>query len=228
MTRTILVCGYGPGISHSVARVFGNAGFSVGLVGRNAERLAAGVHALEAEGLRVQPFPCDLSIPDAVTTLVRSARNALGPLSVLHWNAYAGHARDLMQASTDDLRGVFDVTVHGLLAAVREGLHDLKQQKGAVLVTGGGLGLADPQADARAVEWNAMGLALGKAAQHKLVGLLHRKLASSDVYVGEVTVLSIVKRSALDAGQATLEPARVAEAFWALYQRRTGVSATIA
>lgn len=228
MTKTILVCGYGPGISHSVARVFGNAGFSVGLVGRSAERLAAGVQALQADGLRVQAFPCDLSVPDTVTTLVRSVRAALGPLAVLHWNAHAAHARDLTLASTDELRGMFDLTVHGLLAGVREALPDLKQQKGAVLVTGGGLGLSDPQADAKAVEWNAMGLALAKAAQHKLVGLLHRKLASSDVYVGEVTVLSLVKRSAHDAGQATLEPARVAEAFWTLYQRRIGVSTSVA
>ncbi len=46
MTRTILVCGHGPGISDAVARRFGREGFAVALVARNAERLAAAVASL--------------------------------------------------------------------------------------------------------------------------------------------------------------------------------------
>jgi NAD(P)-dependent dehydrogenase (short-subunit alcohol dehydrogenase family) len=46
MSKTIVICGYGPGISAAVARRFGREGFQVALVARYAQRLAAGVAAL--------------------------------------------------------------------------------------------------------------------------------------------------------------------------------------
>lgn len=36
----LIVFGYGPGISHATAERFGREGYSLALVGRNAERLA--------------------------------------------------------------------------------------------------------------------------------------------------------------------------------------------
>lgn len=116
-------------------------------------------------------------------------RAALGPISILHWNAYAGGAGDLTTAPVEELRAPLDVSVFGLLAAVQAALPDLKSAKGAVLVTGGGLGFYDPKVDAMAVQWGAMGLAVAKGAQHKTVGLLHQKLAADGVYAADVVVL---------------------------------------
>jgi NADP-dependent 3-hydroxy acid dehydrogenase YdfG len=48
MAKTIVVVGFGPGISTAVAEKFGSSGFAVALVARNEERLAAGVKALKA------------------------------------------------------------------------------------------------------------------------------------------------------------------------------------
>jgi NADP-dependent 3-hydroxy acid dehydrogenase YdfG len=228
MKRTILVCGHGPGISDAVARKFGREGLAVALVARNAERLRGAVAALASSGVTAQAFPCDLGDTDAVRTLVRDARAALGPIGVVHWNAYTGGAGDLTTAPTDELRKVLDVSVHGMLAAVQESLPDLKEEKGAVLVTGGGLAFYDPNVDAMAVGWGAMGLAIGKAAQHKAVGLLHAKLAGEGVYVGEVVVMGMVKGTAFDHGNATLEPSAIADKFWSLYQSRGECSANFA
>jgi len=220
MSKTIIVAGYGPGISDAVARRFGREGYAVALVGRSEERLSRGVESLRASGIAAHAFPADLGEPDAVRRLVQQASAKLGPVAALHWNAYLRQAGDLI-AAPDELRAVLDVGVHGLLAAVQEALPDLRQQKGAVLVTGGGLALYDPQVDAQAVAWGAMGLAVSKAAQHKLVGLLHQKLKPDGIYVGEVTVQALVKGTAFDTGNATLEPATVADAFWELNAKRT-------
>jgi NADP-dependent 3-hydroxy acid dehydrogenase YdfG len=140
---------------------------------------------------------------------------------VLHWNAYTAGAGDLTTSPVEELNGPLGVSVFGLVAAVQEALPDLKKEKGAVLVTGGGLAYYDPQVDAMAVSWNAMGLAVGKAAQHKTVGLLHQKLKGEGVYVGEVVVLAPVKGTAFDSGHATLEASTIAEKFWELHQSRS-------
>ena len=225
--RTIVVCGYGPGISDAVARKFGGEGFAVALVARNAERLAAAEQSLTQAGITAKAFPCDLGSPDAVRGLVRDARAALGPVAVVHWNAYAGGAGDLLTASIEELRAAIDVSLHGMIAATQEALPDLRSEHGALLVTGGGLAFYDPNIDKMAVSWGAMGLAVAKAAQHKAVGLLHQRLASEGVYVGEVVVLGSVKGTAFDSGHATLAPSTVAERFWGLFQARSEASVTV-
>jgi NAD(P)-dependent dehydrogenase (short-subunit alcohol dehydrogenase family) len=228
MSKVILVAGFGTGISDSVARRFGKEGYSVAIVARTPAHLAKAEHTLKEAGIETKGFPCDLSDVEAVRRLVPQVQSALGPIAVLHWNAYLTQAGDLTTASTEELRRVLDVGVHGFLAAVQEALPDLKAQKGAILVTGGGLCFYDANVDAAAGSWGAMGLAVAKAAQHKLTGLLHQKLKSDGVYVGEVTVTGTVKNTDFDRkhGGGTLDPDKIAERFWDLAQRRTDVWVT--
>lgn len=224
MSKTIIVGGFGPGIATSVAEKFGSQGFAVALVGRSAERLAAGVTALEAKGIKAAAFQADLGSPVAIKGLIGQVRQKLGPIGVLHWNAYSSSAGDVLSADVPALQNVFDVAVAGLVTAVQESLADLKQAKGAVLVTNGGLLFDDAKIDEAAAKRNLMGLAMGNAAKHKLVGLLAAKLKADGVYVGEVIVTGTVIGSAFDSGHGTLAGATVAQKFWDLYTARTEVS----
>lgn len=228
MAKTIIVGGYGPGISSAVAEKFGSQGFSVALVARSADKLEAGVKALEAKGIQAAAFPTDLGDEAAVRALIGKVRQKLGPISVLQWTAYANGAGDLLTAKGAEIRGVLDVAITGLLAAIQESLPDLRGQKdAAILVTNGGLGYFDPQVDAMAVQWNAMGLSIANSAKHKLVGMLAQKLKPEGIYVGEVMVLGTVKGTPFDQGNATLEGAAVADQFWQLYSARSETSVKI-
>ncbi|HXI60585.1 MAG TPA: SDR family NAD(P)-dependent oxidoreductase [Polyangia bacterium] len=228
MAKTIMVCGYGPGISKAVAETFGPEGFSVALVGRSADKLAAGVKALEAKGVKAVAVTADLGDPMSARDAVKKARAALGPVTVVQWSAYDGGAGDLTTAEPAAIRRALDVGITGFLAAVQEALPDLRKEKGAaVLVTNGGLGYIDAKVDAGGVQWNAMGLSVVNAAKNKLAGLLSQKLAPDNIYVGQLTVLGAVKGGPFDDGRATLEPATVAGKFWDLYKGRSEVRAEI-
>lgn len=220
--KTILVCGHGTGISDAVARKFGKEGFAVALVARSADKLEAAAAALEKSGVRAKAFPTDLSDPKAVKALVGKVRESLGPITAIHYNAYGGGMSDLLaDADLSSLRTSLDVGVFGLVAAVQAALPDLeKQENAAVLVTGGGFANYDPGVDAMTVQFNAMALAISKAAQHKLAGLLSERLKAQNVYVGEVVVLGMVKGTAFDHGNATLEASGIADKFWELYTER--------
>lgn len=228
MAKTIIVAGFGPGISTAVAERFGREGFSVALVARSADRLATGVQALQAKGIRAEAFPTDLSQPDAVRALVGKVRTALGPISVLQWTAYSGAAGDLTTASTEEVRTALDLAVTSLIAATQEALPDLRAEKGAVLVTNGGFGLFDAKVDEVAVTYSAMGLAIANSAKHKVVRLLAQKLKPDGIYVGEVMVTQTVKGTAFDAGgRGTLDAATVGAKFWDLYQARAETSVMV-
>jgi NADP-dependent 3-hydroxy acid dehydrogenase YdfG len=221
MPKTIVVVGFGPGISTAVAEKFGAEGFSVALVARSEPRLLAGVQALKAKGIAGAAFAADAGDPAAIRASLAKARAALGPIAVIHWNAFGGaEAGDLVTTDPAAVRGVFDVAIVGLLAAVQEALPDLKStNEGAVLITNGAFGELTPQMDAYAVGLKAMGVALANAAKHKLVGLLAQRLKDDGVYVGEVMVAGTIKGTATDAGNA-IEGAAVANKFWELYQAR--------
>jgi NADP-dependent 3-hydroxy acid dehydrogenase YdfG len=229
MAKTIVVVGFGPGISTAVAERFGSAGFSVALVARGEEKLAAGVASLRAKGMTAAAFPADAGDSASIRSAVAKARAALGPITVLHWNASSGAAAgDLLTADAAAVRSAFDASIVGLLAAVQEALPDLKNTaEGAVLVTNGAFGELNPQMDEYATGSKAMGLALANGAKHKLVGLLAQRLKVEGVYVGEVMVAGTVKGTAWDRGSANLEASTIANAFWELFVARKDVRARV-
>jgi NAD(P)-dependent dehydrogenase (short-subunit alcohol dehydrogenase family) len=228
MSKTILVAGYGTGISTAVAEKFGAEGFQVALVARNADKLAAGVKALEARKIKAAAFPADLSDAAAAAALAPKVREALGPITVIEWTAYANDAGDLLAADTAAVQRVLAVATSSLLATLRAALPDMKgQPDAALLVVNGGFGYFDSAVDESAVKWNSMGLAMANAAKHKLVGLLSHKLKSDGVYVGEAMVMGTVKGTAWDQGQANIDAKTVAGKLWDMYRARTEVTAEI-
>jgi NAD(P)-dependent dehydrogenase (short-subunit alcohol dehydrogenase family) len=230
MAKTIVVAGYGPGVSAAVAEKFGAEGFQVALVGRSADKLAAGVKALVAKGVKAAAFPADLGDPAAVRAMVEKVRAGLGPISVIEWTAYSpgNLAGDLLAASDAEVRSIFDVSIGGLVAVVQAALPDLRSEKGAVLVTNGGAGFVDPTMDAVCVQYGMMGLGLANAAKQKLVGLLAKKLEADGIYVAEIMVAGTIKGTPFDRGQGpTIEGKTIAEKYWELYTARKDVRTTI-
>lgn len=227
MAKTILIAGFGTGISLALAEKFGAEGFAVALAARTADRLGEGVKALEAKGIRAAAFQVDLTDLKAIPGLIQSVREKLGPIDVVEWNAYASGAGDLLAGDAAEVRAPLDIAVTSLLATVQAALPDLRANKGAVLVTNGGLGLLDPQVDSVAVQWKASGLAIANAAKHKLVRLLSKQLGPDGVYVGEVTVLGAVKGTAWDDGSSKLEASAIAAKFWQIYTERRELSVSI-
>ncbi len=224
MSKTILICGHGPGISDSVAREFGKRGFRVALVARNADRIAAAANDLVEAGMIAKAFPCDLGDPEAVTRMIGEVHQTLGPIDVLHWNATSSGAGDLTTAPISELREVLGVGVYGLVAAVQAALPELREAQGSVLVTGGGFANYLNPFDPMIVQWGMMGVATSKAAQRKLTHLLHHRLAGEGVFVGEVVVLGVVKGTAFDRGNGMLDAADIAAAFWTMHAERGPMS----
>jgi NADP-dependent 3-hydroxy acid dehydrogenase YdfG len=227
MAKTILINGFGTGISQAIAEHFGAQGFAVALAARNTDRLASGVKALEAKGIHAAGFKTDLTDLTAIPKLIKDVKEKLGQIDVVQWNAYASGAGDFLTNDAAEVRAPFDLAVTSLIATVQASLADLRATKGAVLVTNGGLGALDPAVDAMGVTWKAMGLSVANAAKHKTVRLLAEQLKPDGVYVGEVSVLQAVKGTAWDSGQATLEASTIAAKFWQIYTERKELSVRV-
>jgi len=66
-----------------------------------------------------------------------------------------------------------------------------------VLVTGGGLALERDSMTAAAANHGMATLGIAKAAQRKLVHIMHKSLSSDGIYVAEVTVMGGVSTAAV-------------------------------
>ena len=228
MSKVIVIVGFGPGISTSVAEKFGTAGFSVALIARNEERLASGVEALKTKGIAAVAFPADAGDPTAVCQAIDKVRAEVGPITVVHWNAFGGgDVPDLLTADPTAVRGIFDIAIVGLLSAVEAVFADLKNTKdSAILITNGSLGEIGTEIDEIAAGSKApggmklMGVALANAAKDKLVGMLAKRLEGDGIYVGQVMIAGTIKGTAWDTADS-IDPSTVARRFWEMYQTRS-------
>lgn len=219
MKQTILICGYGPGISQALARRFGLAGHPVALIARNAQRLAAAVDELSQEGIQATAFAADLSDVEAMTRVVQDVRVTQGPIGILHWNAFLDISGDALSKPLSDLNASFQIRVVSYIAAIQASLVDLEACQGSVLVTSGVMALEAPDINAFAADYAALAIAV--AAQHKANGLLAHTLAPRGVHVGEVIVNGFVKGTPGGAGKnGTVSPEDIAERFWELHTAR--------
>ncbi|MEF2976103.1 SDR family NAD(P)-dependent oxidoreductase [Subtercola sp. YIM 133946] len=217
----LLIVGYGPGISQAVANRYAGAGYSLGLVARDADKLADAVDRFAADGTTAAGQTADAGDPAALRKAVGRIRADLGPITAVLWTAFRGtEVGNVLEARPEDIEGVFDIGVTGLLACVHEVLDDLKAAPGAsILVANGALGENTSELDRVSVFLGGDGVALQNAAKSKLVGLLAERLREFDIYVGEVTIAGSVAGTATESPGA-IDPARIADRLWSMAEQR--------
>lgn len=90
--RTIAIVGAGPGLGLSLAKKFGENGFRVAVISRNAEKLALIVSGLEQLHIGAQAFAADVTDLSSLQRALRAAKETFGPIDVLEFSPYAGWA----------------------------------------------------------------------------------------------------------------------------------------
>ncbi|MCB1531988.1 MAG: 3-oxoacyl-[acyl-carrier-protein] reductase [Alphaproteobacteria bacterium] len=129
--KTALVTGATGGIGGSIAKALHAQGATVGISGRNEDKLKE----LAAElGERVHVLPADLSAEGAIAALVAAADEAMGQIDILVNNA--GLTRDglSMRMSDEDWQTVIDVNMGAtfkLAKAVQRGM--MKRRFGRII-----------------------------------------------------------------------------------------------
>ncbi|KAJ3141462.1 hypothetical protein HK100_006472 [Physocladia obscura] len=226
----IVIAGYGPGISASVARKFASLGYTkIALLSRTQTKLdTAAAELVATYNITAKGFAVDLADPPAVQTVLATVReNLAGTIGILFWNP-GGNAKGIFDLTVETFGNDIASKVTSLVLAVQKIVDDLAANNGAVLVTGGRLSLESDESAQLAVDWNAGTLAIGKAAQRKAVHILHFALKGKGVFAGEVTVLEIVKGTSFDAAKtATLSPESIADKFAELESKRNAVFVSV-
>ncbi|MDJ1132901.1 SDR family NAD(P)-dependent oxidoreductase [Streptomyces iconiensis] len=230
MCKVIAVFGAGTGLGVSVARRFGREGFRVALVARRKDRLDALVEVLAGEGIEAVAFSADLSKPAEVPALVGAIRDRFGRIDVVEYGPISGEqgftpAAELDAATLQDLSPILLFTPVEVVRAV---LPEWTERGEGAFLLAQGYSAAQPMP-------HLSGLGPVMAATRNYLYSLNAELADSGIYVGALTIASLIARSEVSAAaQAAFEsadgpqfpvadPDDLAEDYWNMYTKRDRV-----
>ena len=149
--QVALVTGGGRGLGRAFAVALAKAGAHVAVTARTAEPLAETVAMVERAGGRALAITGDVSEPDAVAHVVRTAESQLGPVDILVNNAGAvGPLGYDWEVDLEDWWRTFEINVRGPFLYARAVLPGMvKRQRGRIvnISTGAAFGRL-PQMDA--------------------------------------------------------------------------------
>lgn len=191
------VTGTTSGLGRRFAKVLAEAGASVAVTGRRAERLDELAAEIRADGGTCAPIPLDVTDADACVAAMQQAEEELGPLSILVNNAGIPDAQYAAKMSTELIDQVLDTNLRGPFVLSCELARRLMARKapgrivnissmGAYSYAGGGAALYSitkagivRMTETLAVEWarfgiNVNAIAPGAFASEMMDGMLER------------------------------------------------------
>ncbi len=196
----IVIVGAGPGVSGSVARVFAQDGYDVGLLGIDEAQLEELSGELRAGGGTVEWATADVTDADAATAAVSGLGEKLGRIDVLHFNPSAFRQKDPLTLTAAELLEDVGLGVGALLTALQAARPFM--QSGARVTATGSMAADKP--------WNeAPSLGVQKAGLRNLILSIDKTLEPDGIRAVSVTVRGTLSK------EGPFTPARVAEAIHA-------------
>jgi 2-deoxy-D-gluconate 3-dehydrogenase len=117
--KIALVTGGNGGIGLGMARGIGQAGATVIIVGRNAEKSSAALQELQSLGIRAESLACDVSQEQDVQRLFADVQARHGRLDILVNNAGSTIRKPPQDFSLDDWNRVMDVNLTSAFLCAR-------------------------------------------------------------------------------------------------------------
>ena len=138
MTQTLFITGASSGIGAATARAAVAAGWNVALFARSADNLSALAKELGDRAMVVSGDATDI---DALTAAAAQVADHFGGIDAAYANAGRGLSKPGTEAGDlDDIRGMIDLNVMGVVLTARALLPHLRKTCGTLVLTGSAAG----------------------------------------------------------------------------------------
>ncbi|AIQ59993.1 SDR family NAD(P)-dependent oxidoreductase [Paenibacillus borealis] len=207
--RTIAIVGAGPGLGLSLAKKFGENGFRVAVISRNAEKLALIVSGLEQLHIGAQAFAADVTDLSSLQRALRAAKETFGPIDVLEFSPYAGWATFTSVLETTPQSTLEQINSYLLPAilSVNEVLPDMMNSRSGAILFTTGISAMYP------LPFVGNG-GIVMSGIRNYAANLHNELKDKGIYVGHLSI-----GTAIEAGTAG-DPDVIAETWYRQYESK--------
>lgn len=232
MSKSIAICGAGPGLGQAVARRYADDGYEIVLVARRQEPLEQLATELTGARAVTHVVTADLSDPDRIPALADQIRAKVGDLDTLYYGPTPGGARrpttggpaSPSELTPADVQAFMPLALYSLIALAGQFLPAMTERRqGAILAAAGASAMQGMPPFA------APGPAL--AAQRNYLQSIGAELADTGVYVGRLYIAAPIKGSAwhtrmqtdtaadrpAQAQRPAADPADLAELLWTMH-----------
>ena len=144
MTKSVIITGAGRGIGAATARTFLDAGYQVGLIGRNADTLERAANGHE----NALVLLCDVGVPEQVEATFAKALDSWGRLDVLFNNAGRGSPpASVDDTSVEDWLDVVRINLTGSFLCARAAFGIMRNQtpQGGRIINNGSISAHAPR-----------------------------------------------------------------------------------
>jgi short-subunit dehydrogenase len=171
LVRSIVITGASAGLGAALAKLYAEPGRTLGLLGRNRERLEAVAEACRDKGAEAVVGTCDVTDGNALAQWMQ-AFDAGHPIDLLIVNAgaFTGHGPDRALESIDDITWILRTNLEGAALTVAAALPMLRARRSGRIALVISLAALQPLADAPAYSASKAGLlAYGEALREWLM-----------------------------------------------------------
>ena len=174
--KAVLVTGASSGIGAELARQLAQAGATLTLTARRADRLEVLARQIADTGAaRPLVIACDVTRDGDVERAVAESTRQWGRLDIVFANAGFGVVGSIRDLSVDDYRRQFDTNVFGVIRTIRAALPEIEKTRGNVVIVGSVAGWSSTP--------NASPYAMSKFAVRALADAITPELAPRGVTV---------------------------------------------
>ena len=218
--RAALVIGAGDGTGGAIAQRFAREGFVACVVRRTADKLQPLVGTIEARGGRALAYGRDARKEEDMISLVEEIERDVGPIEVAAFNVGANVPSSILEETARKYFKIWEMACFGGFLMGREVARRMVPRgRGTILYTGA-------TASVRGREYFAA-FAGAKHALRALAESMARELGPKGIHVAHVVIdgaidtefirTSFPQTYALKDQGGILEPAHIADQFWALH-----------
>ena len=134
--KSVILTGAGSGIGRVTAKILGELGANVFVVGRRENLLKESVKEIEAAGGKGAYLSADLEDGDSAANVAKEAIKAFGNIQYLVNNAgHSSKVRSMRYVEKDDWQSVFNVNVEGVYRLTQAILPNMIENGGGTVVT---------------------------------------------------------------------------------------------
>ncbi|ULT55564.1 SDR family oxidoreductase [Neobacillus drentensis] len=128
--KNIVITGASGGIGAEIAKLCAESGANLVLLARSVDKLEQlQINLMEHHHIRVDVFQLDVSDTDQVKKVFEQIFEQIGHIDILVNNAGFGVFREAHEATMDEIKGMFNVNVIGLMACTSMVLPKMRERE---------------------------------------------------------------------------------------------------
>lgn len=215
-SKVAVVLGVGPGLGAAIARRFARAGFTVGIMARNAEKLKAIQTQIEQDGGTALSVSADATDLASVTAAFSQIKQQLGEPEVFIYNTGAFQMASALEITPEQFEYNWKANCFGAFLGVQQVLPAmLERGRGTILFTGA---TAAMKGSAKFASF-----AVGKFGLRALAQSLAREFGPQGIHVAHIIIDGIIDTPRVRQmmpnreQQTMLSPDAIAETYLQLY-----------